>query len=63
MYSLNTVPPEKGQHFMTAVQTVDHQRIIIGRIFREYNPEIKKTYYHAYDFDGNQFLAMDSISF
>ena len=47
----------KGQHFMTVVQTVDHERIIIGRIFREYNPEIKKTYYKAYDFNGDQIFG------
>jgi len=42
---------------MTVVQTVDHERIIIGRIFREFNPEIKKTYYQAYDFAGNQIFG------
>jgi hypothetical protein len=47
----------KGQHFMTVVQTVDHERIIIGRIFREYNPEIKKTYYQAYDFNGDRIFG------
>jgi hypothetical protein len=50
----------KGQHFMTVVQTVNHERIIIGRIFREYNPEIKKTYYKAYDFQGNRIFG-DSL--
>ena len=44
----------KGQHFMTVVQTINHERVIIGRIFREYNPEIKRSYYQAYDFAGNQ---------
>jgi len=47
----------KGQHFMTVVQTIDHERIIIGRIFREYNPEIKKSYYQAYDFNGDQIFG------
>src|ERR1039457_2924670 len=48
-----------GQHFMTVVQTVDHERIIIGRIYRDYNPETKKTYYKAYDFEGNQIFGDD----
>ena len=45
---------EKGQHFMTVVQTQDHKRIIIGRIYREYDNEKKKTQYRATDFQGNQ---------
>jgi hypothetical protein len=44
----------KGQHFMTIVQTMNHERVIVGRIYRDYNPETKKTYYRAYDFAGNQ---------
>lgn len=44
----------KGQHFMTVVQNVDHKRIIIGRIFREYDNETKKSKYRATDFAGNQ---------
>jgi hypothetical protein len=49
----------KGQHFMTVVQTIDHKRIIIGRIFREYNQETKKAKYRATDFAGNQVFADD----
>jgi hypothetical protein len=45
---------KKGQHFMTVVQTMNHERVIVGRIYRDYNPETKKTYYRAYDFAGNQ---------
>jgi nicotinamide mononucleotide adenylyltransferase len=52
-YSTNK--PE--QHFMTIVQTKDHQRIIIGRVFREYNAETKKTIYHATDYEGNKIFA------
>ena len=44
----------KGQHFITVVQNVDHKRIIIGRIYREYNSETKQTTYRATDFAGNQ---------
>lgn len=44
----------KGQHFMTIVQTMDHRRIIIGRIYRDYDKETKKTNYIATDFDGNK---------
>lgn len=47
----------QGQHFMTVVQTVDHERVIVGRIYRDYNPEIKKTYYRAYDFNGDQIFG------
>jgi hypothetical protein len=47
----------QGQHFMTVVQTIDHERIIIGRIYREYNPETKKTYYKAYDFNADQIFG------
>jgi len=45
---------EKGQHFMTVVQTKDHKRIIIGRIYKVYDKENKKTKYLATDFAGNQ---------
>lgn len=45
---------DKGQHFMTVVQNKNHQRIIIGRIYREYDKETKKTKYLATDFAGNQ---------
>ena len=48
---------EPGQHFMTVVQTQDHKRIIIGRIYREYDKETKKSKYHAKDFAGNQVFA------
>jgi hypothetical protein len=48
---------EKGQHFMTVVQTMNHKRVIIGRIYRDYNPETKKTYYRAYDFQGTQIFG------
>jgi hypothetical protein len=47
----------KAQHFITVVQNIDHKRIIIGRIFREYNSETKQTSYHATDFAGNQVFA------
>jgi hypothetical protein len=43
---------EKGQHFMTVVQNVDHKRIIIGRIYRDYDKENKKSTYRATDFAG-----------
>ncbi len=43
----------KGQHFMTVVQTQDHKRIIIGRVYREYDKENKKSHYYATDFAGN----------
>jgi|GEM_PF-1438920 len=44
----------KGQHFMTVVQTLNHDRVIIGRIYREYNPETQKSKYMACDFTGKQ---------
>jgi hypothetical protein len=44
----------KGQHFMTVVQTQDHKRIIIGRVYKVYDKENKKTHYYATDFEGNQ---------
>lgn len=44
---------EKGQHFMTVVQVTNGNRQIIGRIYREYNKENKKTNYHAVDWAGN----------
>jgi hypothetical protein len=47
----------KGQHFMTVIQKADHERIIIGRIFREYDSETKKSTYRATDFAGNQVFA------
>jgi len=45
---------EKGQHFMTVVQTKDYKRIIIGRVYKVYDKENKKTKYLATDFFGNQ---------
>jgi len=48
---------EPGQHFMTVVQTQDHKRIIIGRIYRQYDKETKKPKYYAKDFEGNQVFA------
>lgn len=42
-----------GQHFMTVMKNVDGKRRIIGRIFREYDPENKKTVYTARDWAGN----------
>jgi len=48
---------EKGQHFMTVVQNVDHQRIIIGRVYREPDPQNKRYNYYATDFAGNQVFA------
>lgn len=44
---------EKGQHFMTVVQTMDHKRQIIGRIYREYDKEKGKSIYTANDWEGN----------
>ena len=46
-----------GQHFMTVVQTVDHERITIGRIYRDYDPKNKKITYRAYDFSGNRIFG------
>lgn len=48
---------EKGQHFMTVVQNKDHHRIIIGRIYREYDKETKKYKYYATDYANNQVFA------
>lgn len=45
---------DKDQHFMTVVQNKDHHRIIIGRIYKEYNKENKKYEYYATDFANNQ---------
>jgi len=42
----------KGQHFMTVVQTIDHKRQIIGRIYRQYDKEKNMTYV-ATDWEGN----------
>lgn len=54
---------EKGQHFMTVVQNVDHKRIIIGRIFRDYDNNNKKMQYRAVDWAGNQvFVDTKDIS-
>lgn len=47
----------KGQHFMTVVQNQNHQRIIVGRIYREYDRENKKYKYYATDFANNQVFA------
>jgi hypothetical protein len=41
-----------GQHFMTVMQTVDGKRRIIGRIYRVYDKENKRTTYTAIDWSG-----------
>jgi hypothetical protein len=48
---------EKGQHFMTVIQTMDHKRQIIGRIYREYDKENKRANYKATDWEGNQIFV------
>ncbi len=48
---------DKGQHFMTVVQNKDHHRIIIGRIYREYDKENKKYKFYAADYANNQVFA------
>jgi hypothetical protein len=54
---------EKGQHFMTVVQITDRERQIIGRIFRDYDNDSKKTQYRAVDWAGNQvFVDTKDIS-
>ena len=47
----------KGQHFMTVMQNTNGQRNVIGRIYREYDKENKKTTYKATDSKGNQVFA------
>ncbi|MFH0866630.1 MAG: hypothetical protein V1904_10565 [Bacteroidota bacterium] len=47
----------KGQHFITVVQNVDHNRIIIGRIYREYDKETNKYNFRATDFEGGQIFV------
>lgn len=48
---------DKGQHFITVVQNQNHQRIIIGRIYREFDKENKKYKFYATDFANNQVFA------
>jgi hypothetical protein len=48
---------EKDQHFMTVSQNKDHQRVIIGRIYREYDKEAKKYKYYATDYASNQIFT------
>ena len=45
---------ERGQHFMTVIHIDDGKRTIIGRVFRSYDKEAKKTTYLAQDAMGNQ---------
>ena len=44
---------EKNQHMMTVMYTLDHKRVINGRIFKDYNREQGKTSYRAVDAEGN----------
>jgi len=41
-----------GQHFMTVMQKADGKRRIIGRIYRAYDKENKRTTYIAVDWSG-----------
>jgi hypothetical protein len=43
---------DKGQHFMTVMYVEDGKRKIIGRIYKEYDPEIKKYTCRAQDWSG-----------
>lgn len=49
----------EGQHLITVVQKVDHNRVIIGRIYRDFDPQTKKANYRACDFQGNQMFSND----
>lgn len=44
--------PKKG-HFMTVMGKVDGKKIIIGRVFKTYDQELKKYTYSAVDREGN----------
>ena len=44
---------EKNQHMMTVMYTLDHKRVINGRIFKDYDREKGKTSYRAVDWEGN----------
>jgi hypothetical protein len=47
----------RGQHFITVSQILNGNRIYIGKIYREYDPEVQKYTYRATDFGGNQVFA------
>jgi hypothetical protein len=47
----------KAQHFITVVVIMNHQRIIIGRIFKEFNNQTKKYEYYSTDALGNRVFA------
>ena len=44
---------EEGQHFMTIIHIIGHDRTIIGRMYREYDKDQKKMIYTATDWEGN----------
>jgi hypothetical protein len=46
-----------GQHYMTIIQNENNKRIIIGRIYRNYDKENHKYTYNAKDFDGNTIFS------
>lgn len=46
-----------GQHFMTVIARENYEKIIIGRIYREYDYETKKAKYKAVDFNGDQIFG------
>jgi len=48
---------KKGQHFLTVIQITDGKRKIIGRVYRVYDKENKKTNYIATDWAGNQIFT------
>jgi len=52
----------QGQHLITVIQTHGYQKVIIGRIYREYDKEKKRYSYKAADFQGNQmFFNVDNL--
>ncbi len=46
-----------GQHFITVIEIINHKRIIVGRIFRHYDPQTKNSKYIAVDSVGNQIFV------
>ncbi|HNY02870.1 MAG TPA: hypothetical protein PKG48_09800, partial [Bacteroidales bacterium] len=47
----------KDRHFMTVLQTLGFRKVVVGRIFKEYDHTSKTSTYRAVDFNGDEIFG------
>lgn len=48
---------DRNEHFMTIAQTLGYHKVIIGRIFKNYQPGTRNYSYKAVDFNGDEIFG------